>query len=544
VPEGSALRWALRFDRPPQSVALRFHDGEVLPLAGSAADAATWQATRTIHRAMRYRLLVDDEVHEPESAAARLEVIADTPPRIVVSAPQQTLTLLDSAAAVQLAVEASDDHGLGAAQLHITLAQGDGENVQVSERSLPLRGEGDATTQRFRQRIDPAALGFARGDDLILRVTVADNRSPEPQVSRSPAYILRWPSPAGLEGDGVEGLVQRTLPAYFRSQRQIIIDSEALLEEGTDLDRDRFVERSDTIGVDQRLLRLRYGQFLGEEAESGIAMAADVAGHSEDADLAADDLRSHDDHDHDHDDHDDHDSIAAGDRHAGHDHASAAAGAGGTATADALIAQFGHLHDQAEAATLFDPATRELLRAALREMWQSELHLRQGDPATALPYQYRALDFIKRVQQADRIYLARVGLELPPIDPERRLSGDRSALRPRVDPLARAQAPDAAVEQAWQALAPLTSASEAERDAALSALRDWLRGNEARSADPLALFEAIDAVQLRSDCAACLDTLRALLWPLRPQPAAGVGLRAAPSAQGRDYLDALQESMR
>jgi hypothetical protein len=504
LPEGALLRWRLQFAPPPASAALRFLDGEELPLA--PVDGS-WQAERRIERATRYRLLVDGELLEPQAPAARLDVTADQPPTIVVSAPAQTLTLLEAATPVELLFEAGDDYGLGAAELRLTLAQGDGENVQVSERRLALRGEGSNTLQRFRQRIDLAALGFARGDDLILRIVVADNRALAPQATQSPAYILRWPSPPTAEVEGFDGLVQRTLPAYFRSQRQIIIDSEALLERRPELAADDFVQRSDAIGVDQRLLRLRYGQFLGEEAEGG-AVAALPEGHS------------HDD---------------------GHDHGEHEAAAGAD-EAQALMAQFGHLHDQAEAATLFDPATRELLRAALREMWQSELHLRQGAPQLALPYQYRALDFIKQVQQANRVYLARVGLELPPIDFGRRLGGDRSALRPRADPLPDpAREPDPA-EALWRALAP--DAGREPRIAALAAFAAHLRQRHGEARDALALQEALEAMQRDPDCAACREALRRELWPLLPPATAGVVLRPPPNEAGRRYLEALEEPAR
>src|SRR5690606_1921378 len=66
-----------------------------------------------------------------------------------------------------------------------------------------------------------------------------------------------------------------------------------------------------------------------------------------------------------------------------------------------MVEQFGHTHDHAEAATLLDPVTRELLRSALDEMWQSELNLRQAKPELALPHANRALAFIKQVQQAE-----------------------------------------------------------------------------------------------------------------------------------------------
>jgi len=42
-----------------------------------------------------------------------------------------------------------------------------------------------------------------------------------------------------------------------------------LLKQRGALDADTFTRRADAIGVDQRILRLRYGQFLGEEAEGG-----------------------------------------------------------------------------------------------------------------------------------------------------------------------------------------------------------------------------------------------------------------------------------
>ena len=50
-------------------------------------------------------------------------------------------------------------------------------------------------------------------------------------------------------------------------EQQIIIDAEALLAQKRRLDAAAFLKRSDELGVDQRLLRLRYGQFVGMEAE-------------------------------------------------------------------------------------------------------------------------------------------------------------------------------------------------------------------------------------------------------------------------------------
>jgi hypothetical protein len=296
-------------------------------------------------------------------------------------------------------------------------------------------------------------------------------------------------------------MVRKTLPAYFRSQRQVIVDTEALVAARARLPAARFASRSDEIGVDQRLLRLRYGQFLGEEAEDA--------------------------------------GDAAGDEHADEELPRMESDASNT-----VLERFGHTHDIPEAATLLDRETRELLRSALGEMWQAELHLRQGQPARALPYEYRALDRIKQVQQASRIYLARVGLELPPIDEGRRLAGDASGLRSRGDALAASTTDDALPAEWWQRLSEASSTADDGASnppwADLESLAGWVRAQEARIPQAIELLAAIDALRDDPQCDACRQQLRALLWPLLPTPATATGMRATASASGTAYLDALQ----
>jgi hypothetical protein len=292
----------------------------------------------------------------------------------------------------------------------------------------------------------------------------------------------------------MEGMVRKTLPAYFRSQRQVIIDTEDLITQRGKWSAARFTDRSDAIGVDQRLLRLRYGQFLGEEAEDVEDPAA--GGHD--------------------------------------DHADEPAAQPGAAAA--VLEEFGHTHDIPEAATLLDRETRELLRSALREMWQAELHLRQGQPARALPYEYRALDRIKQVQQATPIYLARVGLELPPIDESRRLAGDAAGVRSRGDVLA-ASVPEDALPAAWWTRLDAEASPQSDD---LAALADWVRAREAQLPQAIELLAAIDALSDDAQCAQCRQQLRGLLWPLLPTPPTSTGTRAAAKASGAAYLDALQ----
>ena len=503
VPEASLLSWSLALRPQPLAANLNFHDDTRLPLRPSDGG---WTASRTMQRSSLYRLEIDSQLPLKNDLLRRIEVIADQPPRIVVRVPERSLTLATPGQQQwKIEFEASDDYGLGPARLQTRHATGSGENISLSERSESLAGSGDAQVQRYTRTLDLRALGFAQGDDLIVRLAVSDQRTPLAQTALSANYILRWPDPPASESAGVAGLVEKVLPAYLRSQRQIIIDSEALLAERAKLDPPGFAERSDLIGVDQRVLRLRYGQFLGEEADEG--------------------------------------PDADGDHHDGAEstHGAEPPEAGPVGSPASVLEQFGHTHDDAEAATLLEPQTRKLLKAALNEMWQAELALRQGQPHAALPFERRALAYIKQVQQASRIYLARVGLELPPVDPTRRLTGDPAGLRSRADPARAATPGEPAPGALWKAL---ESSDTAALTNALTDAQRWARERESTLTDALGLLAAIDALGRDPACAECKARLRRRLWPLLPQPPAAALLRPQMDARGRAYLRALAPAQR
>ena len=523
VAEGSLLRWHLSLAPQPRAVRLRFHDGRELALARQGED---WSAEYKLDNAALYRIEIDAATPLAVDLRHRLDTIADQPPAIRVETPDKTLSLRESTQnSWDFDIRASDDYGLGEASLEIVRAQGSGENIAVKRDSVRLRGEGDARERRYRHRIDLAALALQPGDEVIVRLDVSDQREPQPQHSRSASYILRLPPPLGDDSVGMDGLVRTTLPAYFRSQRQLIIDTEALIAKKPELSEDQFVGRSDALGVEQKILRLRYGQFLGEEFESGGRPPAPA------------------DAEHDRAGEDDHAKEGGKDNDTSspkptlpdeHDHA-AAKPPGRFGDAGNVLAEFGHTHDHTEAATLLDPETKRILKAALEQMWQSELHLRSGRPQQALPYEYKALEQIKLVQQSTRIYLARVGLELPPVDESRRLSGERAGLRNSDSAAQPASAGDAELAALWQTL-------QGDEQPDWSRFDRWLAQSGLASEQALDLAAAADSWRRDEACTHCRDDLRARLWPLLPRASAASSGRELPDSRGRAYLQALQGS--
>ncbi len=521
VVQGSALDWSLRFTAQPRTAALQLHDGTRIALR---RDGEAWVAQWNASRPTLYRIVTEPALSAPR--LYRLDVVPDRPPSVRVIAPDRTLVLATPGQRQwTLQFEASDDFGVAAnAELALTLAQGSGENITFREQRIALTGTGPDTQRRFARTLDLAALGAGPGNDVIAQLHVRDNHTPTPQTAQSTSLILRLPSEEQVLGADLEGMVKKTLPAYFRSQRQIIIDAEALIKQRGNLSAEEFVKRSDAIGVDQRILRLRYGQFLGEESE-GAPKAPPTSDSLPTSDTTAAD----------HDDDHAHAPATAQDSHDDHDHGASKADAApvfGAATD--VLSEYGHTHDHAEAATLLDPETRAILKAALDQMWSSEGELRQGRPERALPFANKALEFIKKVQQAERIYLARVGPELPPIDEGRRMGGDRADLGSRTLSISPVAAPDPAIVAVWQQLADAGNAPD------LDVLSQWLGRNERRLADPLSLAAAIEELRIQPDCVACRSTLRAQLWRALLRPLPQVERRAAPDPMAQRYLDALE----
>lgn len=401
-----------------------------------------------------------------------LRVVPDEAPQITISAPRDMLHLLPAGAtSATMTVAVRDDYAVRRAVLHMTLARGSGENIRFSDREVPLPASPDPRARNWSKQWSLTELGMEPGDELYFFVRATDNADP-PHTSVSPTYTLRLPGPVATEDEST-ALPMLVKPENLRSQRQIIIDTEQLIADvkaNPKLAPATIRSRSETIAADQAMLRRRYGQFLGEESS----------------------LFGGDDHDEPGEQHD-------------------------------LVSEYGHMHDEAENATLFDEATKKVLRRALSAMWDAEKALRAIAPKTALPPEYKALEAIKELQQADRIYLHKTAFVPPALKEEIRMTGDvvgtKSYKRAQGGP---GEGVPAELRALLQALAT---------DGALPALwsrtaHDWIRSRIANDEQRL---EAQRAVQDVADgCAKCRPVLRAWLRGAIDEPP--VLLQASPEA--------------
>ncbi|MES2263931.1 MAG: DUF4175 family protein [Pseudomonadota bacterium] len=407
VPQYSDIRWChKRGGEPPTMIELS--DGQSLPLE---RECARWTASESLFWRAR------------SQAGARydIRVIPDQAPQVAIVAPQDAIHVLAATArSVQLSVATRDDYGIARASLHMTLARGSGENIRFSDREMPLPPSGDARTRNWQRNWSLAELGMEPGDELYFFVRATDNAPDHQHTAQSPTYTLRLPGPASesVESSALPSMVK---PENLRSQRQIIIDTEQLLADLPTLGAATLRERSEAIAGDQGQLRRRYGQFLGEE------------------------------------------STLFGDEH-GHEHeGEPARGAAKDGGIGEIVARFGHAHDETDNATIFDPKTKEVLRRALKAMWEAEKFLRAITPKPALPPEYKALEAIKELQQAERVYLHRTAFVSPALKEGKRLTGDvvgaqsykraqgtgNDAVPREVRELVQALASDAALPALW-----------------------------------------------------------------------------------------------
>jgi len=430
---GSQLTWQVQLSSSQDmTVRLANSRGEERPF-GQVADGFTY--TDRVVSSGLYAIKAywkDSLIYQ--SDFYRLEAQPDLAPKIEPASKElYQYHFLKDPKTIRVTAKFSDDFLVSQAFIVATVARGSGENVKFREVKLPL-GQANFKESRITRSIDLKALNFAPGDELYYYWAALDNRQPEPNFAKSDTYFIVYKDTTKMDEAELATMAVNVMPEYFRSQRQIIIDTEKLIAKRNKIPAKPFNSTSNEIGFDQKVLRLRYGQYLGEEFETSIGGHGGPEGGG-DGDPLEGFMHKHDsgegEHEHDHDHDDKHESHEEPHDH-GHSHGGTQNPADEKDPIAAMMEQYVHSHDDGEANTFYEQSTRSLLKMALEQMWQSELHLRLYEPEKALPYEKKALEFLKAAQQKARTFVKKTSFDPPPIkEQEKRLTGELKNVNPR-----------------------------------------------------------------------------------------------------------------
>lgn len=374
VEEGATAAWQIKTNVDVKQITLIFNERETLKMQ-PAGDHSHWALQKGISAPGFYQVSVDGKL----SDLYAIQIIKDAPPVIHIKTPKQ-YTHIDAGEKPQVSVTATvnDDYGIGSAVIAATVAKGRGEAVKFKEYKINFNQSfaGHSRQYDLTKMLDLPSFNMEPGDELYFFIQAQDTKQ---QIAKTDVYIISIQDTAQLLSmDGIVSGVNLK-PEFFRSERQIIIDSQKLLHDRDSISKDEFNKRSNELGTDQKLLRLRYGKFLGEEDESNM-----------DEDKSGGELGK----------------------------------AENFGNSQMVLDAYTDKHDNAEDATFLEPTAKAQLKATLTEMWKAELHLRMYKPQDALPFEYKALRLLKDLQQKSRSYVAKTGYNPPPLKLEKRLSGE------------------------------------------------------------------------------------------------------------------------
>jgi hypothetical protein len=533
---GSIVTWQLQLigiDNVNQQndVSIMLPDKQRISLIEQTANH--FQARATLNQSGVYYIAVNNimlgDIHT-------LAVTADTKPTIRFIAPTETITKLAKNAIpkVQATVSIEDDFGIGRVEILASIASGSGEAVKFRDQTFLFDSESMIEGKAHFFKIwDLVELGMQPGDELYFSIKAWDNRQPVAQQSHSASKIIRW-----LEEEQqtvmADGLFMDFLPEYFKSQRQIIIETKQLIAAKANLSIENFNRTSGDLGIAQSFLKQKYGQFLGDEFDSGTLQSMEAGseiGHNE------------------HEEHANEKSPSAAVEHK-HDNTENQSQQTDKSGYSQIIQQFGHAHGEADDGNFIKkglPSPTLLMKRAIANMWQAELHLLLSEPELALPFENQALAFLNRAKQADRIYVKRLGFEPPPVSEKRRYQGDLSDILSyqRNEKISADSSPTKAMailaniltnhSKQFNAL-PITG----EQKKALERVKAYFSAQLTANPKDITFIATLGKIQQADsftleNCQDCINALTEKLWQTLPSPI------AAPSTRQTSY--SLQNTM-
>lgn len=252
VPEGTEVAMQLQFNKPVASAFLRFDDGREVPVA---VDGDSGEITFTAETDLSYQVFARDfeqlESEDPDPWYIR--VIPDMPPELALISPGRDQDVMPLEEVV-LAIDASDDYGLTAFDLHYSVVGGEEQQVNF----LPEPGVQNISGNQLVYLED---LQVQPGDFVSYYLTLSDNNGLSgPQEVVSDIYFLqviptdqvfRESAGGGQQGGGGMG-GNDSSSALVTLQKDIIAATWRLRQQQAELSPDQFSDDVAVVATSQR----------------------------------------------------------------------------------------------------------------------------------------------------------------------------------------------------------------------------------------------------------------------------------------------------
>jgi hypothetical protein len=370
--------------------------------------AQTFSSNFFLKQKTIYQILLTSGDRQFQSPFRVIDVRKDLPPTISkLDIPQYQRFNYQDNPTILVEIGLTDDYGLTDAYIMATVTQGSGESIRFQQQKLNFDKPITGKAQSVSTTLSAVQFDMEPGNELYFHIEAIDNKRPTSQITKTSTYFFAIIDTTEVAFSLAGDLGVDLMPAYFKSQLQLIIDTEQLISEKTSLKKSDFNTRSNELGFEQKQLRLRYGQFMGEEEDAGLEVTQVELeeSSSNQVDPQGSNVLQEFGHDHDHEN----EEGAWMDKGTEtHNHE--------TTEEESPLEAYLHLHEDEETASFFSISLKAKLRAALNEMWDAELYLRMYQPQKSLPYQYKAQKLLKEIKNHARIYVKRVGFEPIPIN--------------------------------------------------------------------------------------------------------------------------------
>jgi uncharacterized protein YifE (UPF0438 family) len=393
VLEGSTVQWQMNFSAADGEYFLLFAGKTPIPLVKDI-NSESFSVSAVINKTAIYRIIDGKDSDFP--SVYSIAVNQDQKPKVRIIKPDKPLLELAKSSDATLMIKAlvNDDFTVTKVEIIASVAKGSGESVKFRDEVFTFDSKLEVEQgQLYTKAWDLKALGMEPGDEVYFSVVATDNKQEKAQQGRSGTVIVRWLDEAS-QIITAQGVMLNFAAEYFRSQRQIIIETEQLIADKNALNSIKFNELSVLLGHSQSDLKQRYGQYLGDEFGDG-------AGNQLDASMD----------DHEADEHQHQQPDAHGDQ-------------SDKSGESQILAQYAHAHEEVHVGEVSPQNPKAMMKKSVSFMWQAQLHLMLSEPELALSFEKQAYKYLKLAKQAERIYVKRLGFEPPPVSEDKRLTGD------------------------------------------------------------------------------------------------------------------------